>query len=167
MSTQSLEQRVTRLEAELARIKLPKPTTEAEAPWWKTIVGMHANNPYFEAVVEQGRAYRQSLKSIASATAELSDLPDQSMELCPLDDAIKHLTTPILVARDRGYSFAEIAQILTAQGVEISPEELQNYFSSPVPSSPVPQTFSPAVQSHRKRSKQPISSRPAHPLVVV
>jgi hypothetical protein len=162
MSTQSLEQRVARLEAELAQIKSPKPTAEAEVPWWKKIVGMQANNPYFEAVVEQGRAYRQSLKSIASAAAELSDLPDQSMELCPLDDAIKHLTTPILVARDRGYSFAEIAQILTTQGVKISPEELQNYFSSTMF-----QPLSPVVKSHRQRSKQPISTPPVRPLVVV
>jgi hypothetical protein len=160
MSTQSLEQRVARLEAELAQIKSPKPTTEAEAPWWKEIVGMHADNPYFEAVVEQGRAYRQSLKSIASAAAELSDLPDQSMELCPRDEAVRQLAPMILVARDRGYSFAEIAQILTAQGITISSAELQNHFPNTVPQAVL-------SVSHRQRSKLPITPPPVRPLVIV
>ncbi len=70
MPTPSLEQRVARLEAELAQLKSPQAPAEAEQPWWKKIVGVFANDPYFEAAVARGREYRESLGAIETTDEE-------------------------------------------------------------------------------------------------
>jgi hypothetical protein len=57
----TIEQRVTQLETELAQLKQEiKPTPTK--PWWEEIIGVFENDPDFEAAVELGREYRQSLK---------------------------------------------------------------------------------------------------------
>jgi hypothetical protein len=72
-STPTLEQRVEQLERELAQIKqqmqpTPQPSDQpSELPWWEKIVGVFADDPDFEAAVELGREYRQSLKPIADS----------------------------------------------------------------------------------------------------
>ena len=68
-STPTLEQRVEQLERELTQLKLQIQTTSRapEKPWWEKIVGVFANDPDFEAAVELGKDYRQSLKPIADA----------------------------------------------------------------------------------------------------
>jgi hypothetical protein len=67
-STPTLEQRVEQLEKELAQLKQQiKPTPQAEQPWWEKIVGVFADDPDFEAAIELGREYRQSLKPIAAS----------------------------------------------------------------------------------------------------
>jgi phage shock protein A len=69
MSNYTLEQRVAQLEAELAQLKQSQQNAEAEEPWWKRIVGIFADSPEFEAAVEKGRAYRESLAAIENTTA--------------------------------------------------------------------------------------------------
>jgi hypothetical protein len=71
MARTSLAQRVTRLEAELAQIKSQQQSTQKqelppEQPWWESIIGVFADNPLFEAAVEEGRNYRQSLAKVES-----------------------------------------------------------------------------------------------------
>jgi hypothetical protein len=65
--TPTLEERVEQLEKELARLKQQMQSTpsQPEQPWWEKIVGAFADDPDFEAAVELGKEYRQSLKPIA------------------------------------------------------------------------------------------------------
>jgi hypothetical protein len=66
-STPTLEQRVEQLERELAQLKQHIQSTPRtpKQPWWEKIVGVFADDPDFEAAVELGKEYRQSLKPIA------------------------------------------------------------------------------------------------------
>jgi hypothetical protein len=68
-STPTLEQRVEQLEKELAQLKqqMQSAPHQSEQPWWEKIVGVFADDPDFEAAVELGREYRQSLKPIADS----------------------------------------------------------------------------------------------------
>jgi hypothetical protein len=63
-STPTLEQRVEQLERDLTQLKLQIQVTSRapEEPWWEKIVGVFADDPDFEAAVELGKDYRQSLK---------------------------------------------------------------------------------------------------------
>lgn len=63
-STPTLEQRVEQLEKELAQLKqkVQSKDDQSEQLWWEKLVGVFADDPDFEAAVESGRAYRQSLK---------------------------------------------------------------------------------------------------------
>jgi hypothetical protein len=65
-STPTLEQRVEQIEKELAQLKqqVQSKDDQSEQPWWEKIVGVFADDPDFEAAVELGREYRQSLKPI-------------------------------------------------------------------------------------------------------
>jgi hypothetical protein len=131
MPTPSLEQRVARLEAELAQRKSPQASAEAEPPWWEKFSGMFADDPYFEEAVTIGREYRESLGAIESAAEELANLPEKPNY--SLQEAIKALRTPIAEALQRQYTFLEIAQILTNQGIAIKAAELSKYYSAAKP----------------------------------
>jgi hypothetical protein len=62
-ATLTIEQRVTQLETQLAQLQQDiQPTPAPTKPWWEEIVGVFENDPDFEAAVELGREYRQSLK---------------------------------------------------------------------------------------------------------
>lgn len=65
-SNPTLEQRVEQLEKELDQLKQQvQPKDEKfEQPWWEKLVGAFADDPDFEAAVELGREYRQSLKPL-------------------------------------------------------------------------------------------------------
>ncbi|GAB4175668.1 MAG: hypothetical protein Fur006_06270 [Coleofasciculaceae cyanobacterium] len=63
MSAPQLEERVARLETEVAHLKSLLPTTVATSnPWWEKITGTFANNPAFEEAMQLGKQYRQSLR---------------------------------------------------------------------------------------------------------
>jgi hypothetical protein len=128
MPTPSLEQRVARLEAELAHLKPPTAEAEAELPWWEKIVGVFADDPYFEAAVARGREYRKSLGAIEAAADELSNLPEKPIQGYSLQEAIDTLRAPIETALSRRYTFDEIAQILTTEGIKLNGTELGQYY---------------------------------------
>jgi hypothetical protein len=128
MPTPSLEQRVARLEAELAQLKSPTAPAEAESPWWKKIVGVFADDPYFEAAVARGREYRESLGAMESAADYLSNLPEKPAQGYSLQEAIETLREPIETALSRRYTFDEIAQILTTEGIKLNATELSQYY---------------------------------------
>jgi hypothetical protein len=132
MSIHTLEQRVARLEAELTQLKQPKQNAEAVEPWWKKIVGVFADSPEFEAAVERGREYRQSLVAIEQANHALAFAAEQSStynaDAYSLFEAISTLKRQIKIAIDRHYTFIEIAEILNQQGIPITPKQLQQYY---------------------------------------
>lgn len=52
-----LEERLTRLEAEVERLKQERKSVPIEEPWWKKIVGVYRDDPEFD---EAEREWRQS-----------------------------------------------------------------------------------------------------------
>jgi ribosomal protein L29 len=65
MSTPTLEERIAVLEAEAERLKQQKEADQLDksdeiTPWWKRIVGVHADSPGFEEAVRLGREWRES-----------------------------------------------------------------------------------------------------------
>jgi hypothetical protein len=62
MSAKELEKRIEALERELAELKrlLNKERVEKE-PWYIRNAGMFKDDPAFDAIVEEGRKYRESL----------------------------------------------------------------------------------------------------------
>jgi hypothetical protein len=134
MPTPSLEQRVARLEAELLQLKPPPKPDEAEPAWWEKFSGMFADDPYFEEAVAIGREYRESLGAIEAVAEELSNLPEKPNY--SVQEAIKHLKQPIAAALQRQYTFPEIAQILTKQGIAINAAELSKHYRAILPATP-------------------------------
>lgn len=64
MATETIEQRLTAVEQELARIKqqLQGETPSAPLPWWEQIFGTFADSEAHEEATRLGREYRESLR---------------------------------------------------------------------------------------------------------
>jgi hypothetical protein len=63
MAKDNLAERVTALEAEVARLKAKVEGAHEKAePWWKAIWGTFAGDPAFEEAMRLGREYRESLR---------------------------------------------------------------------------------------------------------
>ena len=64
MAGLSVEERLTTVEQELARLKLQLATDKPQTitPWWKKIVGVYKDDPEFDAAERLGREYRESLR---------------------------------------------------------------------------------------------------------
>ncbi len=65
MSLEALEERMTALEAEVKQLKQQRDMEQLDksddiTPWWKRIVGIHADSPGFEEAVRLGREWRAS-----------------------------------------------------------------------------------------------------------
>lgn len=59
---EQLEERVTILEAEVARLKHKVETDSSQVtPWWEKITGTFANNSAYDEAMQLGREYRESL----------------------------------------------------------------------------------------------------------
>lgn len=60
----------------------------------------------------------------------LRDLPDKPRESWSLREAIHLLKDTIYGALDRGYSYEEVADLLSDRGIKISPSSLKSYLAS-------------------------------------
>lgn len=56
----TLEERVTELEAKVARLSGEKSEASREKPWWELWFGAFKDNPDFDAAMERGAEYRRS-----------------------------------------------------------------------------------------------------------
>jgi hypothetical protein len=66
MATLSLEERVTALEAEVARLKQERVNTvEAPVPWWERRFGAFRDNPAYDEAMRLGAQYRHSQPTAA------------------------------------------------------------------------------------------------------
>jgi hypothetical protein len=65
MSPSKVEERLSKLEAEVMQLKLSLlNSTNTIKPWWENIVGVFADDPSFEEAIVIGRQYRQSHKDL-------------------------------------------------------------------------------------------------------
>jgi len=65
MSPSKVEERLSKLEAEVMQLKLSLlNSTKTVEPWWEKIVGVFADDPSFEEAIAIGREYRQSYKDL-------------------------------------------------------------------------------------------------------
>jgi len=65
MSPSKIEERLSKLEAEVMQLKLSLPSSaNVIEPWWEKIVGVFADDPSFEEAIAIGREYRQSYKDL-------------------------------------------------------------------------------------------------------
>ncbi|MEL6385107.1 MAG: hypothetical protein AAFQ89_22110 [Cyanobacteria bacterium J06626_18] len=57
-----LEERVAHLETEVEKLKRAAETEAFSQPWWEKIVGTFADSPAYDAAMQLGREYRESLR---------------------------------------------------------------------------------------------------------
>jgi hypothetical protein len=62
MASQSIEERLTALEAEVAQLKelLANGKPEAKSPWWERRFGAFKDDPDYEEAMRLGAEYRRS-----------------------------------------------------------------------------------------------------------
>lgn len=68
--------------------------------------------------------------AIDHATSILEDLPEKPKENWSLREAVAHLQVQISSALSKGYSYEEVARMLTERGIEISASSLKSYLSA-------------------------------------
>ena len=65
MSPSKVEERLSKLEAEVTQLKLSLlSSANIIKPWWENIVGVFADDPSFEEAIAIGREYRRSYKDL-------------------------------------------------------------------------------------------------------
>ena len=80
---EKLEQRITALEAEVAKLKEQSKNGEPDTrPWPEKIFGTFANDPDYEEAMRLGREYRESTKPKPRQTPALS-LTARAPRTCP------------------------------------------------------------------------------------
>jgi hypothetical protein len=80
-----------------------------------------------------GRAVRTTIvkqDKVDQAMTFLKELPDKPKEDLSLREAVGHLKDSIKDALSKGYSYADLAKMLTDQGIKISTLTLKNYVPS-------------------------------------
>ena len=56
----TIEERISRLEAEMEELRKAQPVLASEKPWWERVYGMFQDSPDFEEATRLGREYRES-----------------------------------------------------------------------------------------------------------
>ncbi len=65
MSPSKVEERLSKLEAEVTQLKLSLVSSvNTVKPWWENIVGVFADDSSFEEAIAIGREYRRSYKDL-------------------------------------------------------------------------------------------------------
>jgi len=62
MTVVSIEERVTALEVEMARLKMTLEARQATLPWWEHLAGVFQNDPIYDQAMRLGQHYRQALR---------------------------------------------------------------------------------------------------------
>lgn len=83
-----------------------------------------------EVVEKRSKAVAVKQASIGNTSAFLESLPEKPKEDLSLREAIDQLREPLRAALSRGYTYAELAEMLTEKGVKISAFTLKNYVPS-------------------------------------
>ncbi|MBW4518153.1 MAG: hypothetical protein KME16_00265 [Scytolyngbya sp. HA4215-MV1] len=84
-------------------------------------------------VIEAGKRLKTVIvkkESIEYASTFLQQLPEKPKENLSLREAINQLRDQLKAALIKGYSYEDLAKMLTGKGIEISPSTLKNYVPS-------------------------------------
>jgi hypothetical protein len=68
--------------------------------------------------------------AIEQATLALEALPEKPKERWSLREAVEHMQTSITAALEKGYTYDEVASMLSKQGVEIRASSLKRYLAT-------------------------------------
>ena len=79
------------------------------------------------ATLKRIRAGNVSKTALDQVGSLLQDLPEKSQDQISLRDAVAQLQGRIKDALGKGYSYEDIATLLTQQKIAISPSTLRNY----------------------------------------
>jgi transposase len=82
------------------------------------------------ATLRRPKTASVSRNAVTQANALLQDLPDKPKDKLSLREAVNQLQAHIREASAKGYSYEEIAQVLSDSGIEISASTLKNYLPS-------------------------------------
>jgi hypothetical protein len=63
MTSKQLEQRLEKLEAEVAALKVARTEPQTARPWWEEIRGAFRDDPAYREAMKLGREYRESLRA--------------------------------------------------------------------------------------------------------
>ncbi len=75
MSPSKVEERLSKLEAEVTQLKLSlSATPETIKPWWESIVGVFADDDVFDEAIAIAREYRRSYKDLFEMIDNTSNL---------------------------------------------------------------------------------------------
>ena len=75
MKVETLEKRLSALEAEVARLRnAVEGEPRDNRPWWEQIFGTFADDPLFEEAMRLGREYRESLRPSDTEIGDDSDV---------------------------------------------------------------------------------------------
>ncbi len=69
MAAGTIEERLAKLEEQVARLQVEKGCA-TEVQWWQKRFGAFKDNPYYDAIVEAGAEYRRSQPTAADQDAE-------------------------------------------------------------------------------------------------
>lgn len=83
-----------------------------------------------EVTEKRQKAIAVKQSSIGNTSAFLESLPEKPKEDLSLREAIDQLREPLRAALSRGYTYAELAEMLTEKGIKISAFTLKNYVPS-------------------------------------
>jgi hypothetical protein len=105
-------------------------------------------------VIEAGKRLKTVIvkkESIDHAGAFLQQLPEKPKENLSLREAINQLRDQLKAALIKGYSYEDLAKMLTGKGIDISPSTLKNYVPSGKRQAAKEQAMAAAPKTRRKR----------------
>ncbi len=112
------------------------------------------------AVVTEKRQKAVAVKqsSIGNTSAFLESLPEKPKEDLSLREAIDQLREPLRAALSRGYTYLELAEMLTEKGIKISAFTLKNYVPSGKRRANKEKEVAAKVGTRRGRKNQAVES---------
>lgn len=90
-----------------------------------------------------------SKASIEQATAFLNELPEKPKQALSLREAVEMMRELVTDALSKGYSFEEVAEMLTERGISITPSSLKYYLTRGL------KTKGPSTKKARKPGRPP------------
>lgn len=92
-------------------------------------------------------------ESIDQVNSILQDLPEKPKEKLSLREAVDHLQDQIKDALAKGYSYEDVAVMLTEQGIKISPSTLKRYVPAGKARAAKRKTAATGMRTRRSRTK--------------
>lgn len=79
---------------------------------------------------KRSRSSQVKQETVGHAISFLQDLPEKAKEELSLKEAVRQMHEPIKAALAKGYSYEDVAKMLSDQGIKISALTLKNYAPS-------------------------------------